>query len=46
MGHEKVLYGSQLIHHGGHLFLAGLPHLIANLVHMLFHLKKESEGVL
>ena len=46
MGHEKVLDSTQLLHHGIHLILVCLAHLLTYLVHLFFHLKKEAKGAL
>ena len=39
MGHQKVLDGPQLLHHGIHLLPGSLSHMVADLVHLFFHLK-------
>ena len=44
--HQKILDRSQLLHHGVHLFLRGVSHLRADVVHLLLHLKEEGKGTL
>ena len=46
MCHQKILDRSQLLHHGVHLFLRGVSHLRADVVHLLLHLKEEGKGTL
>ena len=46
VGHQQVLYGAQLLHHDVHLVLIRLTHAVADLVHLLLHLKQEGEGAL
>ena len=46
MGHQKVLNRAQLLHHGIHLVLGCLAHLIADGIHLLFHLKQIRERAL
>ena len=46
MGHQKILNGTQFLHHGVHLILGRLPHLIADGIHLLFHLEQVRERAL
>ena len=46
MRHQKVLDRSEFLHHGVHLVLRSIPHLRTDIVHLLFHLKKEGECAL
>ena len=46
MRHQKVLDRSEFLHHGVHLFLRSIPHLRTDVIHLLFHLKKEGECAL
>ena len=46
MGHQKVLDRSQFFHHGLHLFLSRFAHAVADLIHLLFHLKQERKCAL
>ena len=46
MRHQKILDRSQFLHHGVHLILGRVPHLRADVVHLLLHLKEEGKGTL
>ena len=41
MGHQKFLDRSQLLHHGFHLTLRRFSQTVADLIHLLLHLKQE-----